>query len=171
LLYSTSDTPSFVTEHIWVLPMQGERTPLPFQNTRFDESRARFSPDGRWVAYDSAESGRHEVYVREFQPYQTSAGAGGKWMVSKDGGTAPQWRGDGKELWYRGLERQVMSVDVDTSHLFQAGAPRELFRLPAGAGLLPTADFKRFLSPIPVDQTVPQSFTVMLNWTSAIKSR
>jgi Tol biopolymer transport system component len=171
LLYATSDSSNFIIEHIWVLPMQGDRTPFPFQNTPFDESRARFSPDGHWVAYDSAESGRHEVYVREFQPGAGSAGGGGKWMVSKDGGMAPQWRGDGKELIYRGLERQVMSVDVDTSRLFQAGAPRELFRLPAGAGLLPTSDFKRFLSPIPLEQNVPPSFTVMLNWTSAIKSR
>jgi hypothetical protein len=92
-------------------------------------------------------------------------------MISKDGGLSPQWRGDGKELLYRGLGPPVMSVSVDTSHSFQAGAPRELFRLPTGAGLFPTADFKRFLALIPLEQTVPQSFTVMLNWTSAIKSR
>jgi Tol biopolymer transport system component len=171
LLYAASDTPTFIIEHIWVLPMQGDRTPFPFENTRFDESRARFSPDGRWVAYDSAESGRHEIYVREFQPSAASAGAGGKWMVSKDGGTSPQWRGDGKELLYRGLGRQVISVSVDTRHSFQAGAPRELFQIPAGTGLLATADFKRFMAAIPLDQDIPQSFTVMLNWTSAIKSR
>jgi Tol biopolymer transport system component/predicted Ser/Thr protein kinase len=171
LFYATSDTPTFIIEHIWMLPMQGDRTPKPFQNTRFDESRARFSPDGHWVAYDSAETGRHEVYVREFQPSPGPAGAGGKWMISKDGGVSPQWRGDGKELIYRSLGNQVMSVGVDTSRSFQAGAPRELFRLPAGSGLLPTADFKRFLTLVPLEQTVPQSFTVMLNWTSAIKSR
>ncbi len=170
LLYSISDTPSFVVEHIWVLPMQGDRKPFPFQNTRFDESRAQFSPDGHWIAYDSTESGRHEVYVREFQPSAASAGAGGKWMVSKDGGNSPQWRRDGKELLYRGLGREVMSVSVDTSHAFQAGTLRELFRLPPGAPVA-SADFKRFLVPIPLEQTVPQSFTVMLNWTSAIKSK
>lgn len=169
LLYSVSDTPGFVTEHIWVLPMQGDRTPFPFQNTRFDESRARFSPDGHWIAYDSSESGRHEVYVREFQPSAGSAGAGGKWMVSKDGGVFPQWRGDGKELIYRSVGAQAMSVSVDTSHSFQAGAPRELFRFPAGGGVLPMADFKRFLAVVPLDQAVPQSFTVMLNWRSMLK--
>ena len=171
LLYSTSDSPNFIVEHIWVLPMQGDRKPFPFQNTRFDESRARFSPDGHWVAYDSNETSRYEVYVREFQPSAASAGAGGKWMVSKDGGAYPQWRDDGKELLYRTLGRQVMSVSVDTSHSFQAGAPRELFRFPAGSNTFATADFKRFLVPTPLAQTVPQSFTVMLNWTSAIKSK
>jgi hypothetical protein len=92
-------------------------------------------------------------------------------MVSKDGGAYPQWRDDGKELLYRTLGRQVMSVSVDTSHSFQAGAPRELFRFPAGSNTFATADFKRFLVPTPLAQTVPQSFTVMLNWTSAIKSK
>lgn len=89
-----------VTEHhpttgldIWVLPVDGE--PIPFLVTSFDEHAARFSPDGRFVAYQSSESGRNEVYVRPFP------GPGGRWLISTDSGTAPVWSADGKELFYR----------------------------------------------------------------------
>jgi eukaryotic-like serine/threonine-protein kinase len=171
LLYITSDTVAFIIEHIWVLPMQGDRTPFPFENTRFNESRAHFSPDGRWISYDSNESGRPDVYVREFLPSAGGAKMGGKWMVSKDGGRGMQWRSDGKELLYRGLEGQVMSVSVDTTRTFQAGTPRELFRYPVGTGLMATGDLKRLLVAAPVEQAIPQSFTVMLNWDGGMKGR
>jgi len=80
--------------------------PMPFQATEFTETGARFSPDGRWIAYESDESGRVEVYVREF-----SLGSGGKpeatgkHQISNGGGGDPQWRDDGKELFYVSLDR------------------------------------------------------------------
>ncbi len=170
LLYSTSSQPNFAQEDLWVLPMQGDRTPFPFLQTRFDESGARFSPDGRWVAYHSNETGRYEVYVREFVTSKDSAGTGGKWLVSKDGGGNSEWREDGKELDYEELHGKVMSVSVDTTKTFQAGAPHELFQIPPGAHAASnTGDLKRFLMSMPVERKAPQAFTVLLNWTSALK--
>jgi eukaryotic-like serine/threonine-protein kinase len=173
LLYATSKSATFTDSDIWVLPMQGaDRTPFPFQQTRFDEDNARFSPDGHWVAYESDESGRYEVYVREFNPSAGGAVAGGKWQVSKDGGSNPHWRSDGKELLYVSLGRIFMSVSVEGAKTFQSGAPKVLFAVPPGAsGGAATPDLKRFLITVPVESKTPQAFNVMLNWTSLIKSK
>ena len=172
LLYGASKSATFTENDTWVLPMQGaDRTPFPFQQTRFDEDNARFSPDGRWVAYESNESGRYEVYVREFNPSAGSA-AGGKWQVSKDGGSNPRWRSDGKELLYLSLGRIFMSVSVEGTKAFQSGAPKVLFAVPPAAnGAAASPDLKRFLMSIPVESKTPQAFNVMLNWTSLIKTK
>jgi serine/threonine protein kinase len=171
LLYGTSVSPAFTSNDIWVLPMQGDHKPFPFQQTRFDELAAQFSPDGHWVSYASSESGFFEVYVREFIAPRDSAAAGGKWIVSKGGGMFSQWRADGKELLLFSRARgTATSVSIDTTRSFQAGAPRELFRLPAGTNwATATGDLKRILLSIPVEQRGPQSFTVMLNWSAAPK--
>ena len=79
---------------LWVLPLEGERKPVPYLQTQFNEQMGQFSPDGRWVAYTSSESGRGEIYI---QPYPAD---GGKWQVSTDGGRQSRWRADGKELYY-----------------------------------------------------------------------
>jgi hypothetical protein len=152
-----------------VLPIEGDHTPFPFLQTRFDEC-GRLSPDGHWVAYISNEGGRYDVYVREFVPSKDSAAAGGKWLVSKDGGSNPAWREDGKELVYVDNRRMLMSVSVDTARTFDAGTPRDLFQIPSGANSMShTSDLKRFLIPLPVERKTPQGFTVVLNWTSALK--
>ena len=169
LLFATSPSVVFSDQDIWVLPMQGNRTPYPFLQTRFDETGARFSPDGRWVCYSSNESGRYEVYVRQFAA-SNDAAAGGKWMVSKDGGTYPEWREDGKELIYLEPGGKLMSVSIDLTGVFQAGAPHELFRGPAGVeGGASTSDLKRFLVAVPIDRKAPQAFTVLLNWARPTK--
>ena len=80
---------------IWVLPLHGERRPRPFLQTQFQESAAVFSPDGHWLAYTSNESGRWEVYVQAYP------GPGGKWQISNEGGDAPVWAKNGRELFYR----------------------------------------------------------------------
>ena len=158
LLYSTSPSVTFADEDLWVLAMQGDPTPYPFLKTPFNESNARFSPDGRFVAYYSDETGRNEVYVREFSAPGGSPGAGGKWLVSKDSGINPDWREDGKELVYRGREPKIMSVSVDTAKTFQAGEPQQLFQAPeAFGGIFKTNDMKRFLVTIPVKRKVPRS--------------
>ncbi len=167
LLYCTSPSIVFSDNQIWVSPMQGDRTPLPFLQTHFDQC-GKLSPDGHWVAYWSNEGGRYDVYVREFDPSK-AATTGGKWLVSKDGGDSPAWREDGKELIYVD-GRTIMSVSVDTTHGFQAGTPQPLFEIPSGTNSAAgTGDLKRFLIAVPIEGKAAQGFTVVLNWMSALK--
>ena len=104
---------------LWILPLSGERQPRPFLQNRFDEAEGQFSPDGRWIAYVSNETGRIEVYV------QPSAGPGGKWQVSTGGGEQPKWRGDGKEIFYLSAGK-LMAVDVNTATVVQSGPATDL---------------------------------------------
>src|SRR4051794_17468327 len=98
-LLLTAENPETKSD-IWVLPLQGDRKPIPFLRTEFNENSGQFAPDGHWVAYTSDESGREEIYVREFSlgSAHGSWDAAGKWLISNSGGTYPRWRGDGKEL-------------------------------------------------------------------------
>jgi eukaryotic-like serine/threonine-protein kinase len=104
---------------LWILPMNGDRTPRPFLQTHFAEWGPGFSPDGHWIAYTSEDSGRSEVYVR---PYP---GPGGKWQISTDGGEEPRWSQSG-ELFYRNATKW-MAVRVHTSPLFSAEQPQVMF--------------------------------------------
>jgi Tol biopolymer transport system component len=107
---------------IWVLPMTGDRKPFPFAETEFDERTGDISPDGRWMAYVSNESGSLEVYVRPFPS------GPGKWQVSRDGGYEPHWRRDGKELFYVSGDRRLVAVEVKSdSAAFKVGASTPLF--------------------------------------------
>jgi Tol biopolymer transport system component len=160
---------------LWVLPLEGDKKPSPFLQTEFDERDGQFSPDGHWVAYVSDESGHFEIYVRAFSP--DSAGAvsvaGGKWLISTNGGTAPRWRGDGKELYYLTLDGKLMAVEVTTNPMFRPGTPRVLFQAPQVQLSVVTfwdltADGKRFLFPAPLGQSATP-FTVVLNWQAALK--
>jgi len=103
---------------IWMLPLGSE--PLSFLTTSFDERAAMFSPDGRWLAYVSNESGRDEVYV---QPYP---GPGGKQIISTEGGTEPVWAQDGRELFYR-QQDQMMVVALEAGSTLSISQPQLLF--------------------------------------------
>jgi dipeptidyl aminopeptidase/acylaminoacyl peptidase len=124
---------------------------------------AAFSPDGRWLAYQSNESGDFEVYVQPFPP------TGEKWQVSSNGGGGPLWRNDGRELLF-GNNGAVFSVDINTSGRFDAGAPKSLFPMPprATAGAV-TGDAQRFLLALPVDEGTPAALTTVFNWTDGLK--
>ena len=98
LLYGNDD--------IMRLPLTGEAKPEPYLQTKYFESNATFSPDGRWVAYGSDESGRHEIWVQGFPER-------GKWPISTEGGRAPQWRVDGKELYWAGADGTLMAASVE----------------------------------------------------------
>ena len=176
LVYYNSSPPA----HVWALPMNGgatERKPIQVTQSKFNEAVGRVSPNSRWVAYTSDESGTGEIYVRPFEPSSaggSSSGAGapvtGQWMVSKGGGTTPLWRGDGKELFYIGSNGSAMAVDVDTSGIFRAGIPKPLFKLPAGVLFWDvTSDGKRFILPAPSATNAAPPFTVVLNWQAALK--
>ena len=105
---------------LWVLPLEGDRKPRPFLRTTADEAGARFSPNGRFLAYVSNASGRPEIYVQTFPE------GGGKWQVSIAGGKEPVWARSGKELFYR-TGNQMMVVSVETEPTFTPGKPTALF--------------------------------------------
>jgi serine/threonine protein kinase len=104
-----------------LLPASGGK-PMPFLATRASETNGQISPDGKWVAYASDESGDWEIYVTTFPV------AAGKWQVSRGGGNEPRWRGDGREIFYIGPKRTLMSVPVISNGAFSAGNPAPLFR-------------------------------------------
>jgi Tol biopolymer transport system component len=153
---------------------QGTRRALPFLRTPFNENDAAFSPDGRWVAYDSDESGPGEIYVRRFSPTVPSAPSG-KWPVSNGGGDTPSWRGDGKELFYYvpDPDGTVMAVSVTAGASFQVGTPTPLFKF-SRAGFLggfmnAAADGSRFLVEVPEQENSRPLLTVVLNWQAGLK--
>jgi eukaryotic-like serine/threonine-protein kinase len=176
LLYFTIDSKN--SNDLWVLPLEGEKKPIPFLRTEFNEAHGYFSPDGHWVAYDSDETGREEVYVRPFSTDSTAeaSAAGPKWLISTAGGVEPRWRADGRELYYVALDGKLMAVDVATGQAFQAGVPRALFQTPVahrefGVIGVPevTADGKRFLFEVPADQLAQPPFIVVQNWQTELK--
>ena len=173
LLYSAVNVPKTGTD-LWALPLEGDRKPVVLLRTEFGEGNASFSPDGRWVAYVSNESGRNEIYVRPFVasgPSGPSLGEG-KWQVSKDGGTNPKWRADGKEIIFN-LALAIMSVDVNSSGAgFQMGTPKQLFQAPGNNAWDITGDGKRFMMIVPPNQGAQASatpITVVLNWQADLK--
>lgn len=105
-----------------VVPLEGERTPRPLDDTRYAQGSPKFSPDGRYIAYCSNESGRPQVYVQAFPA------PGPKVQVSADGGTDPVWRRDGRELFYRNGESMMVAPVAATAPTFSAGRPQELWR-------------------------------------------
>ena len=178
LLYFNPVPPS----QLWFLPLdRGEdRKSTLVEHSEFNEAVPRFSPDGRWIAYISNESGKDQIYVRPFTPPATagtSAANGtpvtGKWMVSKDGGTNPLWRRDGKELFYMSAGGgTAMAVDVNTTGVFQAGVPKALFNVPPGVLFWDVSpDGNRFVMAAPaLTNTATQArFTMVLNWQAALK--
>jgi Tol biopolymer transport system component len=165
---------------LWVLPLQGDRKPIPLLQTNFNEFDGHFSPDMRWVAYVSDESGKNEIYVRGISQ-QSSGGAPletvGKWLVSKGGGTGPRWRGDGKELYYRALDGRVMAMQVATDTAFKAGTPEPLFQTPPDVKTLfipipywdVTSNGSRFILWTQFTENTSTPFTIVLNWPSLLK--
>jgi Tol biopolymer transport system component len=155
---------------LWALPLSGEKKPFPFLQTRFNEGSGRFSPDGRWVAYQSNESGRPEVYVAAFP------GPGGKWQVSTAGGVLPRWRRDGKEIFYAaptGATMMAASVNSEGT-AFQVGRVQSLFQVRAGGPRYfydVSADGQRFLLNALPEQTAttPVPLTLVVNWTAGLK--
>ncbi len=169
LAYHSSD-PKSVSD-IWILPMnqKAERKPFIFLQTEFNEQRAVFSPDGRWIAYQSNESGRPEVYIRPFP------GPGGKWQVSTKGGTHPRWRSDGKELFYLGLDRKIMAAEIRLgSSSVDVGSAIALFQTSAFTGggrdaYNVTGDGQRFLVSSQASEGVSSPVTLVVNWVGEIK--
>ena len=134
----------------------GARVPVGVSESASD--MARFSPDGKYVAYVSSESGRPEVYVRPTPP------AAGRWQVSVDGGRQPEWRRDGKELFFQTENREFIVVDVDTREGFTKGKPRVLLETPSIGDYAVSADAQRFLFSVPIEVGTNAPIVVVLNW-------
>jgi serine/threonine protein kinase len=155
---------------IWVLPMEGDRKPIPFLKIAFNESSGSLSPvpdkHGRlWMAYHSDETGSNEVYLRPFLPGAPGGPAGAAVRVSSDGGVWPQWRKDGKELFYQGGGK-LMAVDVKLGDTPEIGAPRKLFDQ-AGDWAV-AGDGQRFLFIESAGEPPAARINVVLNWPAEL---
>jgi Tol biopolymer transport system component len=154
-----------------IVPLTGEAKLSPLLASPFNEVQGRFAPNSRWIAYASDESGKFEVYVRPFPA------ANGQWLISAAGGSQPEWRHDGKELFYISADRKMMAVPVTTDGTtFSAGVPYALFDVQVPEQVAPyatdyavTADGQRFLVNTVVDQQTRSALTVVLNWAAELK--
>jgi serine/threonine-protein kinase len=170
--------PSSVKLDIGILSMEGERVWKPLLKEDYVETQAQISPDGRWMAYVSTESGRNEVYIRPFPEVDK-----GKWQVSTSGGASARWSPGGRELLYLSADNSVMTIAVKTQPAFSLGTPKILFKS-IYAGTTTTsgtpwdihADGKRFLMmKMPgADASAgsgPRKINIVLNWTEELKQR
>ena len=160
-------TPSTLQD-IWVLPLEGGGSAHALLNSQFSEYHPRFSPDGRWFAYVSNESGRPEVYVQTFPL------SGGKWQVSTAGGAQPRWRRDGKELYFIAPDRKLMAVDVKLGQTCEVGTPKTLFQTQVSSFGAPnrydvSADGQKFLVNSSVQETSRAPLEVIVNWAASLK--
>jgi Tol biopolymer transport system component len=151
-----SDTPQSVT---------------PVLNSQFDEMMARLSPDGRWLAYVSNESGRAELYVVPFPP------RGGRWQISNNGigfgrpgSSSVAWSRDGKQLYFRDPASGLLAAEVQSqAGEFHSGLPHQIFTTPGGVRLLDATPNGRILVMVQADQEVSSPLTLVLNWDAEIK--
>jgi len=162
---------------LWVLPVDGDKTPKPFLQDDFDKGGAKFSPDGKWIAYVSDESGQFQVYVRPFP------GPGGQYQVSTSGGGNPRWRSDGKELFYLSPDGKLMAVEVKAGSTFETVAAKPLFDahvrgwIGSGVGTGINArdnyavsrDGQRFLLNSLTAPSASSPIIVVMNWTADLK--
>jgi Tol biopolymer transport system component len=148
---------------LWAVAVDGERTPMPIAQTKNNDRRGRFSPDGKWIAYESDFSGRFEIYVQRFPPTADRV------QVSVNGGGSAYWRADGKELFFSVTDQSIMAVDVTPGASFQVGTPHKLFDVPGlihNGRFVVTADGQQLL--VPLQKPEPLPITVVLNWAAGL---
>jgi len=155
----------------WVFDAQ-EKKESPFVESQFDKIHARVSPDGRWLAYGTNDSGMYQVVVQSFPDPN-----GGKWQITAQGGVEPKWRRDGRELFYLALDGKLMSVPVSGDAAFKAGTPVPLFQTPLTVSRnQPSRDRRydvasdgRFLIAVPSGAgIVPAPITAVVNWPARL---
>ena len=152
---------------VWALPLDGDKKPVPLVQSPRAECCGAFSPDGRFLAYASDESGRFEVYV---VPYPAT---GRRWQVSTQGGVWPRWRADGREVLYQALDGTVSATAVTLAgSALVPGATQPLFKARVAAGIeyvfRPTPDAQRFLVVETVEEEKPRPLVVVLGWQAAL---
>ena len=164
LSYAEDHPASFLD--LWVLPLEGEREPRPIVQTTFREHDPDISPDGRWIAYESDESGQNEVYVQPFPD------GGKRWPISTGGGGDPLWSASGRELFYLNGQK-VMAVDVETEPELRVGRPRLLFEGSYRPGnqydVALDGRFVMLEQGSPSDGTVPAELILVQNWFQELK--
>jgi Tol biopolymer transport system component len=154
-----------------VQPASDDPKPFAVAATPAQERDGRFSPDSRWIAYESDENGPLDIHVTRVPP------TGDKWPVSDGGGTAPAWSGDGRELFFVAPDGRLNAVSIDTrSGSAVVGPPTGLFRIPSPSGFSAVStrydvsrDGQRFLVSVPLEEAQPGALTVVLNWRSQLK--
>jgi eukaryotic-like serine/threonine-protein kinase len=171
IIYSQVNTKT--NSDLYLLSLGGGREPTPLLQTTFIEGQARFSPNGRWIAYISNETGQFQVYVDSFPA------TGAKLAISIGGGSQPQWRADGTELYYYTPDRKLMAVEVNgNGPTFKVGEPRPLFEIrvfaidqsfPGNGYYTVTHDGKRFLVSSGPEAPNRQQINVVVNWTADLK--
>jgi Tol biopolymer transport system component len=162
LLYATSSAKT--ASDLWALTLADKKS-FPIVSTNADEADGRFSPDGKWIVFDSNETGRYEIYIQPFPgPAAKSA------PISTNGGTLPQWSRDGKEIFFLGLDNRLMAVPVTlrSNGTVESGTPTALFHM------RPRSEFEasqdgRFLVRAPTEDASSTPITVVLNWASRKK--
>jgi len=150
---------------IWLLSLEGVGKATPFMSTPFNEDEGRFSPDGRWLAYETNETGKPEVFVQPFP--QT----GQKWQVSTSGGRSPRWTGAGREIVYFEPPDKRKLVEIRTAPSFQASVPKDLFATPRAQGSDVSRDGQRMLVNLPAAEVAPNPMTIVLNWAGGLKTK
>jgi Tol biopolymer transport system component len=180
LLYYTGNGNASTGNDLWALPLAAGAKPTALAQSPASEQAPRLSPDGRWVAYMSNESGRAEVWVIPFAGAAPEAAShapevAGKWQVSTNGGTDPCWRRDSKELFFVSPDNKLMAVSVDVQGAaLRTGVPQPLFEVRrrttsyraygAGSSFDVSADGQRFLVNVPVASEQAAPITLLLNW-------
>jgi DNA-binding winged helix-turn-helix (wHTH) protein/Tol biopolymer transport system component len=157
---------------VWALPLTGEREPFPLIQRDLDQGEAQISPDGRWVAYASNESGRYEVLVQRFiESSDERSSEPATVAVSNGGGSAPRWRRDGRELYFMAPDGSLMAADVTPGPQLSVGPPRALFRLPGSHGDWNVAsDGSRFLIAVPMGADASAPFTILWSRLAQIRA-
>jgi serine/threonine protein kinase/Tol biopolymer transport system component len=172
LIYAADDGSASFHFDLLQLPLSGDRTPTPLLRTKFNETQAQLSPDGRWMAYVSNDTGRSEVVLSPFPS------ANGTWQISTAGGVEPRWRSDGRELYFIALDQNLMAVPVTTGETIHTGVPVRLFETGMRGTLstsytrnqyVSTGDGQRFL----IDherrgRSAASSITVVVDWVDAL---
>ncbi|HLZ42452.1 MAG TPA: protein kinase [Candidatus Sulfotelmatobacter sp.] len=159
-----------VPPDLWVYSFADRKSRL-FLKANASLNNAQFSPDGKWVAYSSNESGRWEVYVTSFPD------ARGKWQVSSNGGEQPRWRGDGKEIYFLSADAKLMAASVDTKTEFESGTPAVLFQTDPRERVATTEviiydvarDGQRFIVNTNYNNGSAHPMSLVLNWKSEMK--
>jgi Tol biopolymer transport system component/tRNA A-37 threonylcarbamoyl transferase component Bud32 len=148
---------------VWILPLSGDRKPFPFLATKFEEFSPHFSPDGRWILYESNETGKPEAYVAPFP------GPGGKWQISSGGVIDALWNPAGGEIVYVTPDLVGMSVEVKTgAGAFEAGVPKALFKAEGSRGGDISPDGKRLLLAMNPEGAKTASIMFVSNWLGGL---